>query len=145
MRPLSTIVVLLLAISAAAQTPPDFTGHWQQQTNSKLQLDIEQKGRDLRVKTAVTNADGTRKLEVNYVIGGSKTSYKGLDGDQFRSSAHWDASSLVFDTIEVEKSNEIPQKAVWTLSPDGNVLQVNREITKYGRTSHSLTTYIRQP
>jgi hypothetical protein len=147
MRVLSSIVVLFLVISVSAQTPPDFTGHWRQQTDSKTQrqLEVEQKGQSLRVKTVVTNSDGTRNLEVKYVIGGPETTYRGLDGDKFRSSVRWDASSLVFDTTEREGSNEIPQKAVWTLSADGNTLQVDREFTRSGKTTHSLTTYIRQP
>jgi len=145
LRVVSSIVVLFLAISVSGQGTPDFTGHWQQQTNSKAQLEIEQKGPNLRVKTVVTNSDGTRSMEVKYVIGGSETSYKGLDGDTFRSSLHWDATSLVFDITETENSNEIPQKAVWTLSADGNTLQVNREVTRHGHTTHSMITYIREP
>ena len=147
MRALGIIVVSFLAISVSGQTPPDFTGHWREQTSSKTQrqLEVEQKGQDLRVKTAVTNSDGTRNLEVKYVIGGPETTYGGLDGDEFRSTVRWDASSLVFDTIEQEGSTEIPQKAAWTLSPDGNELQVDRQFTKSGKTTHSLTTYIRQP
>ena len=97
------------------------------------------------MKTVVTNSDGTRNLEVKYVIGGPETTYRGLDGDEFRSAVRWDASSLVFDTIEQEGSNEIPQKAVWTLSADGDALQVDRQFTKSGKTTHSLTIYIRQP
>ncbi len=145
MRALGIIVVSFLAISVSGQTPPDFTGHWREQTSSKTQrqLEVEQKGQDLRVKTAVTNSDGT--LEVKYVIGGPETTYRGLDGDEFRSTVRWNASSLVFDTIEQEGSTEIPQKAVWTLSADANELQVNRQFTKSGKTTHSLTTYIRQP
>jgi hypothetical protein len=147
MRTLRTIVVLLFAISVSGQTPPDFSGHWRQQTDSKTQrqLEVEQKGQNLCVKTVVTNSDGTRDLEVKYAIGGAETTYRGLDGDEFRSSVRWDASSLVFDTIEREGSNDIPQKAVWTLSADGNSLQVDRQLTKSGKTAHSLATYIRQP
>lgn len=147
MRALSTIAVLFLAISVSGQTPPDFTGHWRRQTNSKTQrlLEVEQKGQNLRVKTVVTNSDGIRDLEVKYVIGGPETTYKGLDGDEFRSSVRWEASSLVFDTVEREGTNEIPQKAVWTLSADGSALQVERQFANSGKTTHSLTTYTRQP
>jgi maltoporin len=147
MRALSAIAVFFLALPLSAQTPPDFTGHWRQQSNSKAQrqLEVEQKGQNLRVKTVVTNSDGTRSLDVRYVIGGAETTYRGLDGDEFRSSVRWDAGSLVFDAVEHEDSNDIPQKAVWTLSADGHTLQVDRQITKSGQTTHSLTTYIRQP
>lgn len=146
-RALCSIVVLFFAISVSGQTPPDFTGHWRQQTNSKTQreLEVEQKGQNLRVKTVVTNSDGTRNLEVKYVIGGPETRYTGLDGDEFRSSVRWDTTGLVFDTIEREGSNEIPQKAVWTLSANGNELQVDRQFTKSGKTTSSSTTYTRQP
>lgn len=146
-RALSTIIVLLLSISGSSQTPPDFTGHWRQQANSKTQrlLEVEQKGQDLLVKTIVANSDGTRNLEVKYMIGGPETTYKGLDGDEFRSSVRWDASCLVFNTMERESGRDIPQKTVWTLSADRNALQVDRESTKSGKTTHSLTIYVRQP
>jgi hypothetical protein len=80
---------------------------------------------------------------VRYEIGGPQTTYTGLDGDQFRSSVRWDGNALVFDTIEQEDGNEIPQKTVWTLPGDGNVLQVDRTMTESGKTTHSLTTYAR--
>lgn len=86
----------------------------------------------MRVKTVVTSSGGTHKLELKNVIGGPETTYRGMDGDEFRSSVRWDASSLVFDAIEQEGLNEIPQKAVWRLSVDGNALQVDRQFTESG-------------
>jgi hypothetical protein len=94
---------------------------------------------------STTSSAGSRAVEVKYEIGGSKTTYRGLDGDEFRSSVHWEGSMLVFDTTEHEEGKEIPQKAVWTLSADSNSLQVDRQVTKPGKTTHSLTTYVRQP
>jgi len=107
-------------------------------------MDVEQKGSSLRVKSVVTNSAGTRTLEVKYEIGGSATTYTGLDGDEFRSAVHWDGNALVFDTIEREDASEIPQKATWTLSADSNTLQVDRQVTKSGKTMHSVTSYVRQ-
>jgi hypothetical protein len=62
-----TLSVLLLAISAKGLTPPDFTGHWRQQTESgaQRQLDIDQNGQTLQVKTTVINSKGARQLEVS--------------------------------------------------------------------------------
>ena len=147
MRSLKALTVLLLGVSVSGQTPIDFTGHWRQRTNSGIQrqLEVEQKGKSLRVKTVITNSEGTRNLEVQYEIGGSETTYKGLDGDEFRSSVHWNGSNLVFDTIEHEAGTEVPQKAVWTLSADGNTLQVDRQVTKSGRTTNTSATFARQP
>jgi hypothetical protein len=147
MRGVIALVTLSFAVSLGGQTRPDFTGHWRQKTNSGTQrdLDVKQNGASLSVKTAVTNSQGTRSLDVNYEIGGSETNYTGMDGDQFRSSVHWDGNTLLFDIREQENGSEIPQKTVWALSQDGNTLQVDRTMTKSGRTSHSLSTYTRQP
>jgi hypothetical protein len=146
-RVLIALVFSFAAIAALGQATPDFTGHWGEQTSSKVQreLEVQQKGQDLRVKTVVTDSSGTRNLEVRYAIGGPATIYKGLDGDEFHTSVRWDTSSLLFDTIELEDSKRIPQKVVWTLSADGNTLRVDRQITKAGKTTQSLTSYLRQP
>ena len=138
--------VLFVAI-CSAQSPTNFTGHWRQETNSggQRQLEIEQNSKGLRVKTIQTNSQGTRQLEVKYEIEGAPTTYTGLDGDNFRSSVHWDGGTLVFETIEHEDGSEIPQKTVWTLSRDGNTLQVDRDLTKSGKKMHSSITYSRQP
>ena len=93
----------------------------------------------------MTKAEGTRNLEVSYQIGGPKTTYTGLDGDEFSTSVRWDGKALVFGTIEHEDGSEIPQKTVWTLSEDGNTLQVERGLTKSGKTTNSATMYVRQP
>jgi hypothetical protein len=135
------------AQTKSAETVPDFSGHWRQTTKSGTQrdLEIEQRSRNLRVKTVVTNSEGNKSLEVKYEIGGPETSYTGLDGDQFRSSLRWEGNALVFDTTEHEAGSDIPQKIVWTLSADGNTLQVDRTMTKAGHPWHSVTTYSRQP
>jgi hypothetical protein len=154
---LPAIFALLFVVSLSAQTKtaqtvnpqttPDFSGHWRQTTKSGTQrdLEIEQRNRNLRVKTVVTNSEGNKSLEVKYEIGGAETSYTGLDGDQFRSSLRWEGNALVFDTTEHEAGSDIPQKIVWTLSADGNTLQVERTMTKAGQPSHSVTTFSRQP
>jgi hypothetical protein len=144
---LAVFIPLFLAISVNTQTPTDFTGHWRQQneSGSQRQLDIEQNGQSLLVKTMVTNSQGTRRLEVKYVIGGPETSYKGLDGDEFRSSVRWDGSTLVFDTVEHEDRRDIPEKTVWTLTGDRNTLQVARQSAKSAKTTPSLTIYVRLP
>lgn len=139
-------IVIFLAIYCSGQSSTDFTGHWRQESNSatQRQLEIEQKGKSLLVKTIQTSSQGTRQLEVKYEMGGPPTTYTGLDGDDFRSSVRWDGGALVSETIEHEDGNEIPQKAIWTLSQDGNTLQVERDLTKSGQKMHSLITYSRQ-
>jgi len=146
-KSIGALTFLFLALSASAQSSTDFTGHWRQETNSSVQrqLEIEHNRKSLVVKTISTNSQGTRRLEVKYEIGGPPTTYTGLDGDEFRSSVRWDNEALVFETIEHEDGSEIPQKAVWTLSEDRNTLRAERDVTKSGKTTHSSTTYTRQP
>jgi hypothetical protein len=138
--------LLFLAFDAAGQAATNFTGQWRQDPASAVQrqLQIEQNGKNLLVKMANVNSQGTRQLEVKYEIGGPETTYVGLDGDQFRSTVRWDGQALVFDTIEHEDGKDIPQKTVWTLSPDGNTLQIDKETAKSGKPTHSLTTYVRR-
>jgi hypothetical protein len=115
---LGTWSALLFGIVASGQTPPDFTGHWRLQTDSGMQrqLDVEQNGRSLVVKTTVTNSKGNRRLEVKYQIGDPAITYTGLDGDEFHSSVHWDGSALVFDIIEHEDGREISETTLWSLA-----------------------------
>ena len=145
MRSLSVLILLFFATIVSAQSLTDFAGHWQEKANSGRQrnLEIEQNGRSLLVRTTVTNSQGSKNLEVKYEIGGPAITYTGLDGDQFRSTVRWDGNTLVFDTVEHEAGSEIPQKSVWTLSGDGDVLQVDKTMTKSGKTSHSLATFVR--
>lgn len=139
-------IVLLVAICANAQSSVDFSGHWRQNPSSALQrqLEIEQNGQNLLVRTILTNSEGTRHLEVKYQIGGPETTYTGLDGDEFHTTVHWDGSALVFDITERENGKDIPQKTVWTLSADGNTLQVDRTSEKSGKPAQSAMTYVRQ-
>ena len=136
-RSVGAFFVLVFAISANGQTPPDFTGHWRQQTDGGEQrrLDIEQNGNTLHVETTVTNSRGTRSLRVTYQIGGPETVYKGLDGDEFHSRVQWDGSVLVFDTVENEDGRTIPDTTIWTLSEDRNSIQLKRQSTKAAKNS----------
>jgi hypothetical protein len=141
-------VAFLLAVSAIGQTPVNFTGQWRQQTRAgeqQRQLDIQQDGSVLTVKTMVSNSQGSRRLVVTYQIGGPETVYKGLDGDEFHSTLRWDGSALVFDTVEHEGGRKIPETTIWTLSEDRTSLEVKRQSTKSGKKGESLTTYRHQP
>jgi len=146
-RGAAVLLPCLLAISASGAPSPDFSGRWRQQTDSGPQrrLDVEQNGQTLHVRTTVSNAKGTRRLDVSYQIGGPETIYKGLDGDEFHTSVHWESGALVFVTVEHERGSEIPETTVWRLSEDHDHLQVTRQSRKSGKTKDSLTSYVREP
>ena len=139
------LLLLLAALGAFAQTPPDFTGTWRQKTDRGVErrLDIEQRGHSLLVKTTVTNSKGSRSLNVKYEVGGPAVTYTGLDGDEFRTSVRWDGEALVFTTIEREDGKEIPEKTVWTLANGRESIQVKRQSDKGGKITESVTAYVR--
>jgi len=148
MKFIVSLALLSIAPLVQAQETANFTGRWRYEKDSGTQrlLEIEQKGRSLRVETAVVSSEGARRLEVRYEIGGPGTTYKGLDGDEFRSAVRWEGNTLVFETVETEAGKKkIPQKTIWMLSKDKNTLQVERASTKSGDTTHSVITYVRQP
>src|SRR6202012_2619321 len=118
MKKASALLFLFLAISVSGQSKADFTGHWREQSDAQMQrdLNVEQTGGHLRVKTLVAKSQSQKVLEVEYEIGGGETIYRGLDGDEFHSSVHWDGAALAFEIIEHEGGSEIPQKTIWTLS-----------------------------
>ena len=112
MKFIVSLALLSIAPLVQAQETANFTGRWRYEKDSGTQrlLEIEQKGRSLRVETAVVSSEGTRRLEVRYEIGGPGTTYKGLDGDEFRSAVRWEGNTLVFETVETEAGKKIPQK-----------------------------------
>jgi hypothetical protein len=133
-------------ICASAQARVNFSGHWRQENSaSQRQLLVEQTGTSLVVITINTHSQEIKKLQVKYEIGGPPTTYTGLDGDAFRTSVRLNRSTLVFQTVEHENGNEIPQKTIWTLSSDRTTLQVHRYVTKSGKDSDSISTFVREP
>jgi hypothetical protein len=69
---LGALILSFVAISASAQSSTDFSGHWRQAGDSatQRQLEIEQNGRNLVVKTIAASSEGTRQLKMKYEIGG---------------------------------------------------------------------------
>ena len=56
------------------------------------------------------------------MIGGKPSTSSDREGDQFTNTVKWDGDSLVFETVEKEKTATLTSREVWTLSPDGKTL-----------------------
>jgi hypothetical protein len=129
----SLVLMLVLAAAARAQTHPNFTGTWKQDNSrstirpgSTLQYSnkIDHQGPKLIV-TTILGANGDRKESTysrEYNIGGAPRSFSDKEGDQFTNTVKWQGSSLVFETVEKERTATRTSRETWTLSPDGKTL-----------------------
>ena len=75
--------------------------------------------------TTILGANGDHKESTysrEYVIGGKASTSSDREGDQFTNTVKWDGDSLVFETVEKEKTATLTTREVWKLSPDGKTL-----------------------
>jgi hypothetical protein len=127
------ILSVVLAAVASAQSHPDFSGTWKQDNSkstirpgSTIQYSNKIELRDQKVTvTTILGANGDHKESTysrEYVIGGKASTSSDREGDQFTNTVKWDGDSLVFETVEKEKTATLTSREVWTLSPDGRTL-----------------------
>ena len=148
----SLILILLLSCALHPQGHPDFTGTWKQDNSrstirpgSAIQYSnrIAQREQQLSV-TTILGANGDRKESTytrEYEIGGEPKVTTGREGDQFTNIVKWEGNSLVFETVEKEKTATLNSREVWTLSPDGKTLTQKIHRTG-GRGNDSDQTYV---
>jgi hypothetical protein len=94
--------------------------------------------------TTILGASGDRKesrYTREYIIGSEPKVSSDREGDQFTSTVKWGGSSLVFETVEKEKSGTLTSREVWTLSADGKTLTKKIHRTG-GRRNDSDQTYV---
>ncbi len=129
----SLILTLLFAAGASAQTHPNLTGTWKQDNSrstirpgSTIQYSNKIDHQDPKLTvTTILGANGDRKESTysrDYTIGGKASTSNDKEGDQFTNTVKWEGDSLVFETVEKEKTATLTSREVWTLSPDGKML-----------------------
>ena len=148
----SLILILLLSWALHPQGHPDFTGTWKQDNSrstirpgSTIQYSnrIAHQEQKLSV-TTILGANGDRKESTytrEYEIGGEPKVTTGREGDQFTNIVKWEGNSLVFETVEKEKTATLNSREVWTLSADGKTLTKKIHRTG-GRGNDSDQTYV---
>ena len=146
------ILILLLVCAAHPQVHPNFTGTWKQDNSkstiwpgSTIQYSnrIDQQEQRLSV-TTILGANGDLRESTytrEYMIGGEPNMRTGREGDPSTNIVRWEGDSLVFETVEKEKSATLTSREVWTLSQDGKTLTKKLHRTG-GRGSDSDQTYV---
>jgi hypothetical protein len=149
-RPL--ILMLLLAAGASPQTHPNFSGAWKQDNSrstirpgSTIQYSNQIDHREVKLSvTTILGANEQYKESRNtreYIIGGEPQVTTDREGYQFTNTVKWEGDSLVFETVEKEKSATLTSREVWTLSSDGKTLTKKIHRTG-GRGADSDQTYV---
>jgi hypothetical protein len=145
------IVTILLVVAASAQTHPNFSGTWKQDnsrstirpgSNIQYSNKVDQHDTKLTVVT-ILGANGDRKessYSRDYTIGGPPATSSDKEGDQFTNTANWENASLVFETVEKEKTGTLTTREVWTLSADGTTL--TKKIHRTGPRGDSDQSYV---
>lgn len=125
-------VSLLAAIPAAGK--PDFSGTWKMDAEKSdlggapeqeaLVYTVEHKDPKLKIVISSKNRPGEER---NFTIGGDDVN-KSSHGEM-RSKSHWDGAVLVFDTKGKYDGYEVQMLEKWSLSVDGKVMTITREIS----------------
>jgi hypothetical protein len=148
-----SVVVLacVLGVVGSAQIHPNFNGTWRQDNSrstvrpgSTIQYSnkVEQQDPKLIV-TTILGANGNYKESTysrEYTIGGAPNTSTDREGDQLTKAVNWEGESLVFETIEKEKTATLTTREVWTLSADGKTL--TKKIHRTGGRGDSDQTYV---
>jgi len=114
----------LCALTAMAQTRPNFTGTWklnQEKSKSSDGITIEFNQKDNNL-TEAFNAGQGGELEAKYTIDGKESEVSTGDAT-IKATAKWDGDALVIDFRGPEEGRYFVRKL--TLSADGKTMTIN--------------------
>ncbi len=114
----------LCALTAMAQTKPNFTGTWnlnhqKSKSSDSITIEFNQKDNNL---TEAFNASQGDELEAKYAIDGKESEVSTGDAT-IKATAKWDGDALVIDWRGPEEGRYFVRKL--TLSADGKTMTVN--------------------
>jgi hypothetical protein len=121
-------IVCLCALTANAQTKPDFSGSWKMNKEKSkfagnggpdaILIKIDHKEPALTEEWSISTPDGERSFQGKYTIGGQETEQEVM-GRTAKTSAKWEGDALVIE-FKTTDSGFIKRKI--TLSADGKTM-----------------------
>ena len=131
---ITTSIAVLAACAGFAQSKPDFSGTWKLNVEKSdfgplptptSRVDVIQHA-DPSLKDAVTAeaAQGKQNYTASYTTDGKEVTNK-MGPREMKSTATWDAATLVVNSKTSFNDNEVTIKSVWSLSADGKTLTQN--------------------
>lgn len=125
------VLAIAAAALAMAADKPNFSGDWKLDTDkstfgpmpppSSMTRKVEHNDPSLNLVEARSGPQGDQNLTFKYSTDGKETTNE-LMGNQVKSTAAWDGSTLVINMKADFGGNEIKLTDKWTLSEDGKVL-----------------------
>ncbi len=129
----------LIAASAAFAATPDLSGNWklngsksdfgQFPAPSSMTQKITHAEPKLTVQTKMSSDMGDIDLTANYTTDGKESTNQGFGGSEAKSTAKWDAETLVVETKGSFGDNAYTMKDRLSLSEDGKVLTILRHFS----------------
>jgi len=119
-------IVCLCALTASAQTKPDFSGAWKMNKEKSkfanvapdaILIKIDHKEPVLTEEWSLSTPDGAFSFQAKYTIGGQETEQEVM-GRMAKTSAKWEGDALVIEFKEEGR----PFKRKITLSADGKIM-----------------------
>ena len=140
-RTLAAAALTLSAVAAPAQPKaPDFTGQWElnvaksdfgpmaAQAPTKASMTITQNATTLKFAQAVSSPMGDQSSTQELTLDGKEQTVNGADGQPATSSASVAGDTLVLSSKMQRQGMDITAVSRWTLSPDGKLLTIDRQL-----------------
>jgi hypothetical protein len=137
----AALVVVATAGAAVAQTKaPDFSGQWElnvaksdfgpmaQQAPSKATMTVTQSASSLKFSQALSTPMGDQSNSQEFALDGQEHTANGADGQPVASTAKIDSGAFVIASKLQRMGADITMNSRWTLSPDGKLLTIDRQI-----------------
>jgi hypothetical protein len=119
---------------------PDFSGQWKLNINksdfgqmpapSSALMKIEHKEPGLKITRTIGTDDGKRTTETVYSTDGKDITVKLPGSNPGKSTAKWDGSALVIESMTSLNGEEFRVRWKWTLSKDGKTLTTVRTFSR---------------
>jgi len=148
------VLTVLCVVSAFGRQKPNFTGTWKQVGDSNwVEIDkIEHQDSHLKVTeardtiaTALPRVPLVRMHgEHEYRTDGDEHAENGNNGRQWWTTAYWQGSALVFQSVVKDGYRVTVTRESWTLSDTGETLTKTRRIVNMDGVTQKTLTFRRQ-
>ena len=128
--PLLALSILSLVTRVEAQNKPNVSGTWRMNAEkSKFQqggpkaivIKFDQQGSTLKESITITGEQGERTESFTYTLDGKEGTQQ-IEGEQIKSTAAWDAESLV---LEFKNDEGMSFRRKITVSGDGKTMTID--------------------
>lgn len=136
---LAATLLVVGAVSASAQSVPNYTGTWELNAAKsnfgqfpppgRMTITVEQTATNIKTTQVMSSPQGDFTTNVDFSLDGKPTSGTGMGGATTSTTAKLDATGLTANTKMTMQGGEMSQTAKWLLSADGKTLTIDQGMT----------------